>query len=283
MAQEMEKYIGDEKERNHGGGGNGMIQTIPAEVAKKLGWYVYRLIDPRNGETFYVGKGQKNRLFEHVNLALMKNSGDDAEDAQDLKSQRIKEIHSAGLAVGHVIHRHGIESEKMALQIEAAVMDAYPGLANRAGGHDSGDYGCRHVKEIIDEYSATEFEVSDRLILISINKSFDEEGKSVYDAVRGIWRISMSRAQSYSLVLAHRKGVVIGAFFPRRWLPATPESFPWLSEPVPTRIGFEGVAADKDTWDRYVGRRVPERFRARGAAFPVRFIDPEGNVMVLRW
>lgn len=251
------------------------MQSIPSEVADKLGWYVYRLIDPRNGETFYVGKGKGNRLFEHVNGALAAVSlGNDSEDAQDLKSQRIKEIHVADLQVGHVIHRHGIESEDIAFQIEAAVMDAYPGLANRAGGHDSGDYGCRHVKEIIDEYSATEFEVSDRLILISINKSFDEEGKSVYDAVRGIWRMSMSRAQGYSLVLAHRRGVVIGAFFPSRWLPATPENFPWIPEPVPTRIGFEGVEADKDTWDRYVGRRVPERFRAKGAANPVRFIDP---------
>ena len=31
--------------------------SFPSEVADKLKWYVYRLIDPRNGETFYVGKG----------------------------------------------------------------------------------------------------------------------------------------------------------------------------------------------------------------------------------
>ena len=35
-------------------------------VSQKLGNYVYRLIDPRNGEAFYVGKGKGNRVFAHV-------------------------------------------------------------------------------------------------------------------------------------------------------------------------------------------------------------------------
>jgi hypothetical protein len=46
-----------------------MREHFPAEVAKKLGYYVYRLIDPRNGETFYVGKG-KGRVFQHARGAL---------------------------------------------------------------------------------------------------------------------------------------------------------------------------------------------------------------------
>jgi hypothetical protein len=41
-------------------------QSFPADVARKLNWYVYRLIDPRNGETFYVGKGRGNRVFSHI-------------------------------------------------------------------------------------------------------------------------------------------------------------------------------------------------------------------------
>lgn len=58
-------------------------------VADHLKWYVYRLIDPRNGETFYVGKGRGNRVFEHSKGAL---SAPKDEDVVDLKLQRIKEI-----------------------------------------------------------------------------------------------------------------------------------------------------------------------------------------------
>ncbi len=39
-------------------------------VCQKIGWYVYRLIDPRNGETFYVGKGNYNRVFSTHEVSL---------------------------------------------------------------------------------------------------------------------------------------------------------------------------------------------------------------------
>lgn len=37
------------------------VLLFASEVAVQLKTYVYRLIDPRNGETFYVGKGTGNR------------------------------------------------------------------------------------------------------------------------------------------------------------------------------------------------------------------------------
>lgn len=248
------------------------MDRFPDDVVQKLGWYVYRLLDPRNGETFYVGKGRGNQLFDHVRGAQASTVD---EDAADLKLQRIKDINAAGLEVLHIVHRHQIETAEIAYQIEAAVMDAYPGIANRAGGHGSGDYGCQHAKQIMAVYAAAPFVAVEPLILISIAKSYEDADKDIYDAVRGVWRISKTRAQAMRLVLAHVRGVIVGAYRPDRWVPATREHFPWLEEPMPARIGFDGQPADPATWAHYVGKRVPDRYRERGAANPVRFIDPE--------
>ncbi|EPM0272500.1 LEM-3-like GIY-YIG domain-containing protein, partial [Klebsiella pneumoniae] len=106
---------------------NPQIDSFPPEVAERLQYYVYRLIDPRNGETFYVGKGKGNRVFAHAR-------GDIESDSLSEKMTRIRSIHIAGFDVAHVIHRHGL-SEKSAFEVEAALIDAYPGITNIMDGH----------------------------------------------------------------------------------------------------------------------------------------------------
>lgn len=247
------------------------IERFPTGVAERLKWYVYRLIDPRNGETFYVGKGKGDRIFQHAKAAL---TGSKDEDAANLKFQRIKDIEAAGLEVAHVVHMHGIDNEKTALQIEAALIDAYPGLSNRVGGHKADYCGVRHVAEIIADYTAQPFQAQEPLLLISIAKSYEDETKDVYAAVRGFWRIDPKRAKKVNLVLAHRRGLVLRAFRPDEWLPATKVNFPWLIDDMPERIGFVGKLADPLTSEHYVQKRVPDQYRAKGAANPVRFIEP---------
>jgi len=48
-----------------------MLQSFPPGVAEKLKTYVYRLIDPRNGETFYIGKGKGNSVLVHPQLEFV--------------------------------------------------------------------------------------------------------------------------------------------------------------------------------------------------------------------
>src|SRR5438309_92458 len=119
-------------------------------VSDKLGYYVYRLIDPRNGETFYVGKGVGNRVFAHV-------KGEVGADDDELTNKvlRIRQIRVAGFEVAHVVHRHGL-SEEQALEVEAALIDAYPEATNQIGGRASDERGLMHAKQIIERYEAKE-------------------------------------------------------------------------------------------------------------------------------
>ena len=104
------------------------MQKFSEAVKVMLGFYVYRLIDPRNGETFYVGKGKDNRVFKHASGLLDGNEIYEL-DVNSAKIDRIIEIRRAKLEVIHVIHRHGM-SEEVANEVEAALLDAYPGLTN---------------------------------------------------------------------------------------------------------------------------------------------------------
>lgn len=150
------------------------IESFPPEVAEKLGYYVYRLIDPRNGETFYIGKGKGNRVFAHAR-------GDIESDSLSEKMTKIRSIRIAGFDVAHVIHRHGL-SEKSALEVEAALIDAYPGITNIMDGHGNSDFGAMHSSEIIKRYCAETARFEHKALLISVNRSALEV--SLYEATR---------------------------------------------------------------------------------------------------
>lgn len=236
--------------------------SFPPDVASKLKTYVYRLIDQRNGETFYVGKGQGNRVFAHIH-AEQSLDGDEL----DNKVRRIREIRLAGFEVAHVIHRHGMD-EQTAFEVEAALIDAYPGLTNVAGGAGTSDYGAMHAKEIIRRYSAEPAAFRHKVLLISVNRSAAET--SLYEATRYAWKISRPKAEQAEVILATLQGLIVGAFIADDWLDATAENFPGR-EDMPGRLGFVGREAPADISTVYVGKRVPDEYRKRGAANPIKY------------
>ncbi|MGB8314392.1 MAG: hypothetical protein WCE69_07875 [Aestuariivirga sp.] len=175
------------------------------EVASKLGYYVYRLIDPRYGETFYVGKGKGNRMFSHVR----DEAGNDSDDLSD-KLSRIRQIRVAGFEVAHVIHRLGM-TEEQAFEVEAALIDAYPEVANEASGKASDERGLMHANQILEKYEANEAEFKHRALLITINRTATER-ESIYAAVRYAWKLDPSKAARAEVVLAVRQGMIVGVF-----------------------------------------------------------------------
>lgn len=247
-----------------------MHGQFPNEVIERLNYYVYRLIDPRNGQTFYVGKGRGNRIFQHLSEAevLAKTTVEGAEDEESLKIQTIRAIKRAGFEPLHIIHRHGLD-EATTFEVEAALIDAYPGLSNAVSGHGNGEKGCRHAEELVRIYAARSLVPKEDLILIYVGKALDE-GRDVYDAVRAAWKMSLRKAEKRKLVLAYDGGLVIGAYRPKVWLPATKSNFPFLARDIDGRIGFTGSPAN-DVWDYYVHCRPPAR--KKGTQTPFSYLD----------
>jgi uncharacterized protein len=238
--------------------------SFPPGVASKLKTYAYRLIDPRNGETFYVGKGRGNRVFSHI-----RGEQDLEGDDLDNKIKRIREIRVSGFEVAHVIHRHGMD-ERTAFEVEAAPIDAYPGLTNIVGG-TGGDYGVMHAEEIIRRYSAEPAKFQHKALLISVNRSAAE--RTLYDATRYAWKLSRAKAKQAEVLLAIMQGLIVGAFIAHSWLDASAANFPGRTEfdGVPGRLGFVGEEAPDDIKKLYVGKRVPDEYRKRGAANPIKY------------
>ena len=242
---------------------NFKINEFPSEVIKELGYYVYRLIDPRNGETFYVGKGKGNRIFEHLKKAI-KN---EEELEEDLKYQRIREIENCGLNVIHIIHRHKLD-EKTALHVEAALIDIFPSATNKQGGYLNNEIGSMNAYEIVKKYKA---EIADfskhKLLLISINNTINN--KDTYEAVRLAWRIDPEEAKKADYILALNKGIIVGVFKAHSWKLATKKNFPELKKGSNDRFGFEGEKTEPEIEGLYLNKRIPDNIILRGN--PIRY------------
>lgn len=239
-----------------------MYDVFTKEVIEKLKYYVYRLIDPRNGETFYVGKGTGNRVFNHIKASLQE------EENENLKLKKIREIALLGLEVVHIIHRHGLD-EKTAYEVEGALIDAYQGLTNLMHGNGNSDYGVMHANEIIMKYAAPEVIIQNKVIIINVNRSALDN--SLYDATRYAWRINAKKAAKADYVLSVVHGIIKGVFIAEKWLEADPINFKNFPLTNDGRYGFVGKEASSDIVNHYLNKRIPDSFRKKGASNPIKY------------
>ena len=233
---------------------NFKIKEFPSEVIKELGFYVYRLIDPRNGET-----------FEHIKCSITE---DNDEENFNLKYKRIRDIDKSGLDVIHVIHRHGLDSST-AFHVEASLIDIIPGIANKLGGHYSSELGPMNAYEILTRYKAEIAELKHKFILININRTIND--RDIYDAVRFAWKLDVDRAKKAEYVLAIEKGIIVGIYKPLTWHLARKQYFPEFENHTNKRYGFIGEEVDDDLQSMYLRKRIPEQYRKKGASNPVKY------------
>ena len=239
-----------------------------SEVIEQLQYYVYRLIDPRTGQTFYVGKGKGNRIYAHINDALKSFDGQsyesNDEDEISEKIKQIREIKAAGLEVIHVIQRYGL-TEKEAFEVEAALIDCYPGLTNIQGGYSS-DRVVNSAEVLQRVLSCEEFKDQPDLkyCIIKINDHVLNERGSVYETVRKHWKVNLTRVQKIPYVLACHNGIVAEVYEIEKW---------YRSDEMPKRCEFIGKVADDGIRQLFINKRLPKKYCKKGMASPVLYHD----------
>jgi hypothetical protein len=248
------------------------MEKFTLEVCEKLQHYVYRLIDPRTGETFYVGRGHGNRVFDHVNSTVnnIKITCSEYEDVVSEKIDQITSIINSNLNVLHIIHRHGMD-EVTAAEVEAALIDAYPGLTNINRGSGCSSFGIMNVQQIQELYGLEQLDsFKHKVMFIKINKSF-LDGGSIYDATRFAWKISLANATKVDYVLAVYRGVIKEVFKVDEWKTATRINFPEFNLEYVDRFGFVGYSAEKEIQDLYKNKRIPDGYQKKGSTNPIQY------------
>ena len=228
------------------------IQSTLSAPGKRK-YYVYRLVDPRTFQTFYVGKGCGDRVFQHVNN--VKSLTTPEEDELSLKSLQIAEILSSGKKVISIIHRRGLTHHE-ALEVESALIDAYPGLTNKQKGHGF-ERGAISIDDLYITANALEYdEPDDNYIIIKTSFNAIMANGGLYEATRICWRAKLDKAQKYKYVFAVINGMVREVYTVRKW-------FQFNSD----RIAFEGEPAT-DHMAKFKNKRIPQNYRKKGAAYP---------------
>ncbi len=255
-----------------------MTEQFSQKTIEELKYYVYILIDPRDNNIFYVGKGKDNRVFYHINESIFNPN-------ETEKLEIIRSIKLENLKVKHYIIKHGLE-ENEAIIVESVLIDFLTfrdfqdvaKISNVVAGHHSFKQGIKTVNECEILYNCEELKKEDiqhNILVININKTFDNKRKkkienpvyerpNIYEATRGWWVLDKKRAENFELVLAEYKGVIRAVFKPEKWVQD-------IENRGAKRWGFEGPEiTSKDILDIYLNKEVA---KSKGMANPIRYFN----------
>ncbi len=224
-------------------------------IIEQLGSYVYLLKDKTTKEVFYVGKGNGNRVFQHV----------EEYQSSDYANAKLKRIEKIGIEnIEYLILRHGLD-DKTAFEIEAAIID-YIGLdklTNIVTGKNSSDFGIKTLDEIITMYDAEELQLmpDENCILININKLYsrDMSAEQLYEITRQKWRIGAKR-NNVIYAIPNFRGLTREVYRITNWYP------------IGNRWGFNGVVAEEAVRKRLRLKSIVP-FQKKGASNPIRYIN----------
>lgn len=232
-------------------------------------YYVYALCF-EDGTPFYIGKGRDARVFAHEQDAMdaadvlgqiAEDSSLSAEEkavARERLSAKIQTIIAANGRIKRVIIKWGLTCYE-SFMCEAALINmlrfiegrTVSALTNIANGHasepekkNSADVKSKarivelFLKECAAEKRATETLSDKRIVYININRLYDQcidmdghtDRNKVKDTVRGLWRMSLAKAEQVEYVFALYRQRVVGIYHvtrpPRRLRDERAQGFP---------------------------------------------------------
>lgn len=181
-------------------------------------YYVYGLIDPRSKQIFYIGKGTKNRVFDHEKESFS------SPDSEKLKLKTIADIKGDGIEVEKIIINSNLTEEE-AFAAEASLINAFnyvnnAGLTNIVAGH--------HSKEAlsVDEYERIngavlleEKDIRHKILVIKVSKFYKKgmDEKTLYETVRGVWRVSKKKVKEVEYVFGVYNSLIVAVYKLSAW------------------------------------------------------------------
>ena len=242
------------------------MDRIPRHVYRKLKYYVYLYIDPRDNLPFYVGKGKGDRLLAHL---------DDTKETE--KVRRITELGKLSLQPIIEILKYGL-SESEAFLVESAAIDllGLDQLTNRVKGHHAEQKGRGRLEDIIHELDAEDVEIIHPVILINISRlyRYGMSHTELYDATRGVWKVG-PRCAHAKFAFCVYGGIVRAVYSIAAWVPAgstmTSRNYSEKAYDLSERFEFVGKLASEDIQRKYVGKSIKQYF-SMGAQNPIKYV-----------
>jgi hypothetical protein len=219
------------------------MEKISQRAIEQLGYYVYLYVNPIDGNIFYIGKGQENRVLAHLD-----------DESESKKTKIIKEIRSQGKEPIIEFLVHGLKSESDALLIESAAIDliGISHLSNKVRGYESNQFGRVSLKEIKARHESEPVDIKDKVILLRINHlyRYDISDDELYEATSGVWKVGKRREKaSYAFAVLY--GLVREVYEIHEWVPAGTSKYSYRDRHEIERPG---------RWE-FVGQKAPDAVR----------------------
>ncbi len=205
---------------------------------EKNKYYVYCLVDPRDNEVFYVGKGTGNRVFDHEKYALGQINKEklfskkelDNNDRKsflsdkNLKVLKIQDIFKEEKEVKRIIINFGL-TEKEALASEATLINFFKivkskELTNKLSGHGNVGDIVENIEEMFgfEAISKNDIKTNELILAVKIKDAFcldkDEskdyqnkkDDKNLKSRTLGRWNIAKKNLDNIKYIIGIHTG-----------------------------------------------------------------------------